>query len=47
MYLVDSWGCPEVEGVVVVVRVVVRDECGEVGVVVYVEYDDWVETWVG
>ena len=47
MYLVDGRGWLEVEGVVVVVCVAVRDESGEVGVVVYVEYGDWVEKWVG
>ncbi len=33
----------EVEGIEVVVCVVVRDECCEVGVVVYVEYGDRVK----
>ena len=40
-------GWSEVEGVVVVVCAVVRDECGVVGVMVYVEYGDGVEEWVG
>ena len=35
------------EGVVVVVCVIVRDESGEVGVLVYVEYGYGVEEWVG
>ena len=47
MYLVYGRRWLDVEGVVVVVGVVVRDESGEVGVLVYVKYDDWVEKWVG
>ena len=43
MYHVDGWGWLEVEGVVVVVCVIVRDKSCEVGVVVYVEYGDRVE----
>ncbi len=43
MYLGYDRGWLEVEGVIVVVCVVVRDESGEVGVLVYVEYGDWVE----
>ena len=42
MYHVDGRGWLEVEGVVIVVCDVVRDESSEVGVVVYVEYGDWV-----
>ena len=47
MYLVYGRGLLDVEGVVVVVCVIVRDESSEVGFVVYVEYGDWVEKWVG
>ena len=47
MYLVYSRGWSEVEGVVVVVCVVVRDECGVVGVMVDVEDGDGIEEWVG
>jgi hypothetical protein len=47
VYLVYSRRWLEVEGVVVVVGVVVRDESGEVGILVYVEYGDLVEKWVG
>ena len=47
MYLVDGRGWLKVEGVVVVVVVVVRDKGCEVEVLVYVEYGDWVEKWVG
>jgi len=47
VYLVYGWGWAEVEGVVVVVCVIVRDEGGEVGALVYVEYGYWVEEWVG
>ena len=47
MYLVYGRRWLEVEGVVVGVGVVVRDESGEVGVLVYVEYGYWVEEWVG
>ncbi len=47
MYLVYGRGWREVEVVVVVTCVVIRDESGEVGVLVYVEYGDWVEKWVG
>ncbi len=43
---VDSRGWSEVEGVVVVVCVVVRDKGCEVGVVVYVEYENRVKEWV-
>ena len=47
MYLVDGRGWLEVEGVVLVVCVVVRDESDEMEISVYVEYGDWVEKWVG
>ena len=47
VYLVYGRGWLEVEGVVVVVCVAVRDESGKVGVLVYVEYDNWVEKRVG
>ena len=47
MYLVYGRRWLEVKGVVVVVGVVVRNQSGEVGVLVYVEYGDWVEKWVG
>ena len=47
VYPVYGRGWSEVEGVVVVVCVVVRDECGVVGVMVYVEYGYGVEEWVG
>ncbi len=47
MYLVYGRGWLKFEGVVVVVCVVVRNKSGEVGVLVYVEYGDWVEKWVG
>ncbi len=43
MYHVDGRGWLEVEGVVVVVCVVVRDEGCEVGVLVYVKYGERVE----
>ena len=43
MYLVDGRGWLEVEGVVVLVCVVVRDEGCEVGILVYVEYGDRLE----
>ena len=47
MYRVYGRGSLEVEGVVVVVCAVARDESGEVEVLVYVEYSDRVEKWVG
>ncbi len=47
MYLVYARGWLQVEGVVVVVCAIVRNESGEVGVMVYVEYGGWVEKWVG
>jgi hypothetical protein len=47
VYHVYGRGWLEVEGVVVVVVVVVRDKGCEVEVLVYVEYGDWVEKWVG
>ena len=40
MYIADGRGELEVEGVLVVVHMVVRDKGCEVGVVVYVEYGD-------
>ena len=43
MYHVYGKGWLAVEGVVVIVCVIVRDEGCEVGVVVYVEYGDGVE----
>jgi len=47
VYSVDRRGWSQVEGVVVVVCVVVCDESGEVGILVYVEYGDWVESGWG
>ena len=47
MYHVYGQGWQEVEGVVVVVCVVVRHKGCEVKILVYVEYGDWVEKWVG
>ena len=47
LYHVYGRGWLEVEGVVVVVVVVVRDKGCEVEILVYVEYGDWVEKWVG
>ena len=47
MYFGDGRGWLEIEGVVVVVCVVVRDKGCEVGILVYVEYSDRVEKWVG
>ncbi len=47
MYHVYGRGWLEVKGVVVVVVVVVRDKGCEVEILVYVEYGDWVEKWVG
>ena len=46
MYHVYGRGWLEVEGVVVVVCVVVCDKGCEVGILVYVEYVDWVKKWV-
>ena len=43
MYPVDGRGWLEVEGIVVVVYVIVRDEGCEVGILVYVEYGDRVK----
>ncbi len=47
VYLVYFWGWLEIEGVVVVVCAIVRNESGGVGVMVYIEYGGWVEKWVG
>ncbi len=46
MYHVYDPGWLEVEGVVAIVCVVVRDKGCEVGILVYVEYSDRVEKWV-
>ena len=43
MYHVNSRGWSEIQGVEVVVYVVVHDECGEVGILVYVENGDRVK----
>ena len=43
MYLGDGWGWSEVERIIVVICVVVRDEGCEVGVIMYVENGDWVK----
>ena len=43
VYHVNSRWCSEIEGVVVVVCVVVRDKGCEVGFVAYVEYGDRVK----
>ncbi len=47
MYPIDRWGWSHVDGVIVVVCMIVRDEGCEVRVVVFIEYSDRVEQGVG
>ncbi len=47
MYLCDDRGWLLIEGVVRVVCVVVRDKGYEVGILMYVEYGDRVQEWLG